>query len=62
MQLCSEVRRAMRVLRLADVCADGSPAAPDLIGDDRFVFCLERFYEVDDGYGEVEGLGSEFAF
>ena len=47
----------MGILRLTNVCANRGSAAADLVGDDGFFLLFQLFDEVDDGDGEIHGLG-----
>lgn len=48
----------MCILCLADICADGSTASADLIGDNGFSFFFELFYKVDNLHSKIHGLCS----
>ena len=60
LQFSNKVCLAVRILRFSDICADGSAASSNLIGNDGFSFLFQVFDEVNNGYCKVHGLRSQF--
>ena len=63
MELSDEVSFAVSVLRFVNVRTNGSAAAQDLLGQDRFVLCFEKItVKLYDSRTEINGFFNQDIF